>query len=362
MCGVALSSFFRECFDTLVQDPALATTLFRGGGAARRREVRLWNLPRETKRAVFVSKITGRSGYYLEQLTFMASLVPFLVLQRPDVIVLSDFCLAHFLWHWRRVTRAHFKILFSNGGPTDPPFPRWDHVHQVAPIHVRAACAAGEPLEKQSLVPYGIQMPEHLPELSEEERTHLRQALALPPHQPIVLSVGLINRSHKRMDYLVRELAALPAPRPFLVLLGQQDDTSGEVRVLAEELLGKDQFQIRTVSSEQVRQYYLAADVMVLASLAEGLGRVLPEAQSYGLPCLAHDHEVQRFALGECGIYGDFSQPGVLTQLLDRTLREGYNLPMRRERHQSVYNRFNWSLLRPQYVRMIERCLQSAQP
>lgn len=353
-------SFSRECFDALAPDPALDMTLLSGGGPRRRGEVRLWTLPRGTAFAARLARLTGQSAYFLEQLTFMASLAPRLAAGRPDVVFLSDFCLAHFVWHWRRVTRARFKILFSNGGPTHPPFPRWDHVHQVAPAHVQAACAAGEPLSKQSLVPYGIGMPTVLPELSPDARADLRRALGLPPpDRPLVLSVGVLNKAHKRMDYLVRELSALPAPRPFLVLLGQTDSETAEVRALAEELLGADGFLLRSVPGDQVPQYYQAADIMVLASLWEGLGRVLPEAQSYGLPCLAHDHEVQRFALGEYGLYGDFSQPGALTRLLAEALQDGPAPALRRARHQSAYERFSWALLRPRYVEMIHTCLQS---
>lgn len=355
-------SFSRECFDALGADPALEMTLLKGGGISKGREVRLWNVPRETAAAAWLSRKTGQSGYFLEQLTFMASLAPKLARQKPDVVMLSDFCLAHFVWHWRKVSRGRYKILFSNGGPTNPPFPRWDYVHQVAPAHVQAAQAAGEPLEKQSLVPYGVGMAESLPVLSETARAALRQELGLPLERLVVLSVGLVNKSHKRMDYLVRELAALPASRPYLVLLGQQDAETGEVRALAEELLGKENFQIQTVAGEQVASYYQAADVMVLASLVEGLGRVLVEAQSYGLPCLAHDHEVQRFALGEHGLYGNFAQPGALTGLLTRALDEGFSLSLRRARHQSAYHRFSWQLLRPQYVEMIQRCAQLSPP
>ena len=53
--------------------------------------------------------------------------------------------------------------------------------------------------------------------------------LGLPAGQPVVLAVGMLDGTVKRTGDLIRELAALPAPRPFLALLGADDPDAGAV-------------------------------------------------------------------------------------------------------------------------------------
>ena len=168
------------------------------------------------------------------------------------------------------------------------------------------------------------------------------------------MSVGAVNKWHKRMDYVVREVAALPEPRPYLVLLGQQDEETPDVRALAEDLLGTDNYQIRTVPYRDVAKYYQAADVFVLASLAEGFGRVFLEALSWGLPCLAHDCDIARYVLGASGLRADFEQPGSLMGLLREALSEGDAPSAWRRR--DAFQRFIWQQLGPEYVAMIQKC------
>ena len=148
----------------------------------------------------------------------------------------------------------------------------------------------------------------------------------------------------------------MPKPRPFLVLLGQQDAESPEIIQLGQELLGVDQFQVRTVAREQVTNYYQVADLFVLASLHEGLPRVLVEAMSHGLPCLAHDYDITHFVLGNEGYFANFELTGSLANLISKVLSEGDNEIKRKNCHRQVYDRFSWQQLSPAYVDMIQRC------
>jgi glycosyltransferase involved in cell wall biosynthesis len=106
-----------------------------------------------------------------------------------------------------------------------------------------------------------------------------------------------------------------------------------------------------TVPAAEVADLYRVSDVFVLASIAEAQGRVLIEAMAQGLPCIAHDSEVQRFALGEHGLFGDLTQPGELARLL----AEPFDLlgSAGRTAHDHVYRRFSWDCLRPRYVELL---------
>ncbi|MCB9079350.1 MAG: glycosyltransferase family 4 protein [Anaerolineaceae bacterium] len=349
-------TFTQECFEALAEVPSLDVTLFKGGGQSRGKEIKVWNLPRNTSIAKWLGKTTGRGAYYTEQVTFTLSLLPYIQQKKPDVIFFSDGTIGNNLWHWRRITNQPYKLLFSNGGPLSPPFPRWDHIQQVTPYQLDNALAAGEAEHRQSLVPYGINMPAELPTLSPTERRTTRQRLGLPPERPLMLSVGAVNTSHKRMDYVIREIASLSEPRPYLLLLGQQEAESAEIVALGRRLLGKDNFQVKTVAAEAVTDYYQVADVFVLASLHEGFGRVFLEAMAHGLPCLAHDYDISRFVLGPEGYLANFKQSGSLANLITRVSQADNITAKHHQRHHRIYERFSWEKLRASYVEMIQRC------
>lgn len=349
-------SFTQECFDTLLQESSLDIHLFKSGGEISKAATVLWNISRTTAIANKIGKLIGRNAYFVEQMSYFLSLLPYIYFQKPDVVYFSDGNLGNLLWHWRRLSNQDYKLLFSNGGPLSPPFDRWDHVQQVAPVHLETALKAGAALETQSLLPYGLHISAQLQILTTTERVALRSQLSLPADRTLILSVGAINKSHKRMDYLIHEVATLPEPRPYLLLIGQQEVESPEIQSLGNQLLGKDNFQIRTVAPEEVKHYYKSADVFVLASLGEGLPRALLEAASYGLPCLAHDYEVTRFILGDGGYLTNLEIPAHLSGLIAQALVEKDGVVKRELRHYRIYEQFSWEKLCPRYVEMIHRC------
>ncbi|MBA2517166.1 MAG: glycosyltransferase, partial [Solirubrobacterales bacterium] len=177
--------------------------------------------------------------------------------------------------------------------------------------------------------------------------------LGLPVDRPIVLSVGALDRSHKRQDYVITEHARLPPPRPHLVLLGHESAESPAIRALARERLPSEDITLKSVPAGEVADYYAAADVFVLASTREAFGRVLVEALAHGLPCIAHDYDVPRWVLGEHGTFADLTVPGGLADAVSEVL----SVPDGRaaDRHAYVRAHYSWDALRPRYVELIRR-------
>jgi 1,2-diacylglycerol 3-alpha-glucosyltransferase len=351
-------SFARECFDAISCEPSIEIMLFKGGGRPRRREVRLPNIARKRPLGKIIGRLINKSPYLVEQVTFTVSLLPYLLIQRPDIVYLSDGSVGRLLWCWKKATGAKFKLLLSNSGPLNPPFPRWDHIQQVTPVDLNVALQVGEPPERQSLVPHGIKIPRALPRPVGSERASLRVALKLPPNRPLVLSVGLVDKSRKRMDYVIDEIAGLPEGRPFLVMLGQTDAETPQVAELARRLLGEEEYALRTAPQEDVAQYYRSADMFVLGSLHEGFGRVVIEAMSHGLRCLVHDTEIMHYLLGEFGYFGNFAVPGSLAHCMRLAMSEE-PAANRLAQQRVAYERFSWDQLRPAYVKMFRGCLRA---
>ena len=159
------------------------------------------------------------------------------------------------------------------------------------------------------------------------------------------------------MDYLVNEVAGMRIPRPFVLMLGQQDKESELVRKLAEEKLGAGNYMIKTVPKESVAEYYGAADKFVLASLNEGFGLAYIEAMSYGLPCFVHDCAVTRFIFEDRENRADFQQTGALAQLLEHHGMQPDTPGEKASRHAFVYNKYSWDILTPQYLDLVRRCM-----
>jgi 1,2-diacylglycerol 3-alpha-glucosyltransferase len=349
----------RECFHALRSEASLDVNLVKGSGDSAAGELVARTARRESATARALARMMPRrryAAYDVEQAVFTAAMLPHLRRLRPHVVFVSDWLTSRALAGTRRYMHRPFSLVVSNGGPWPPEVLRHaDHVQELTPAALDTALES-DTRERHTLLPLGVAMPPRPMVAAETERYRLRRILGLTEHRRVVLSVGALNMHHKRLDYLIEEFAALPPPRPLLVLLGAKEAETPAVRSLAADLVGPSGCLIRTVPSAQVADYYRAADMFVLASLVEAFGRVLVEALSHGLPCLAHDGPVQRYVLGPHGHFADLRERGSLTRLLSalggRELAPGAAW----ERHRFVRERFSWDALAPRYAELLRRC------
>lgn len=343
----------RELFELLKDASDFDLFLLKGSGPKQDNERIVFNLHRDSLLTRLICKLIGLQWrYYVEFATFASALAPRLALWRCDVFYALEAPIYKFLWRWRRRFGARFKLVHSTAGQLgEIPASRNDFLHHVTPAYQEQADRCGFLPENQFLIPHFI-------DTSLMQRTTdtegLRRELGALPGVPVVLSVGHIDCEVKRMDYVVRECAALDRP-VFAVLVGQQDAGSQRVRTLAEQCLGKHGFAIRTVSREELPRYYSLADVFVLASLREGFGLVLLEALACGTPVITHDHDVARWVLDGQGLLADLSRPGALASALERTLSVSQSEAARHARCDYVRRRFDVAVLREQYAEMFRR-------
>lgn len=358
-------TFFTETFTALRgSSPDVDIHLVKGGRATREGEHRVWCVPRTTALARAISKLTRRPLNAVEYFTAVPAVCWWILRHRPDVIYYPDEPLMRRLWTLKPLLGFKFKALFHNGGPMDPPFAKPDHVHQTAPFYLEQALAAGEPASKHTVLPLPISVPTTPISDDPQERAALRERLDLPAERVILLSVGWISSTHKRMDHLIRELAQIPEERrPFAVLLGAMDEGSEEIRALARQLLRPTDYVIRSVPPPEVAAYYRAADLFALGSLKEGYGLAYVEALSHGLPILAHDHPVQRFVLGETGLstmppgteFVDMAAPGALAQAIEHRVGQLLPASQRLARREALRAQISWEVLRPKYLDLFRK-------
>ncbi|MDQ3742298.1 MAG: glycosyltransferase family 4 protein [Actinomycetota bacterium] len=347
-------SFARDCFEALRDEEGIDLELVKGSGPAGERERSVRTITRDNPIARALGRATGREPFRFEQVAFGLSLQPLLLRRRPDVVYFSEWHTGLVLAALKRATRLRFRTVLSNGTMAVANFEHLDHVQELTPAALEGNIAMGADPRRHSMLPLGFALrPEHTP-VGDDERAALRRRFGLPADRHVVVSVAALNKHHKRLDYLVEEVARLPeAERPYLLMLGQPEPETPSIRALAAQRLGPDGHDIRSVPQADVEPISRACDTFVLASLGEGLPRALIEGLATGLPCLTHDYGVTRFALGEHGSFADFTRPGALAGLLRERLAAEDPPGAAAARHRYAYESFSWDRLRPRYVEML---------
>ena len=204
-------------------------TLFKGGGEKDLHQVVVPHLSRDGFLASipFLSSRSSRSPYYFEVLSFLLLLMPRLLEGGFDILHFTDCSIANFLYHFRTKFKRKFSFqtLFTNGNPVvDKSTSRVDFLHQLTPLQVEQMLDLGIASEKIIQIPFGV----HCKRLSErKDKTDLRVEYGIPQDKIVVLAVSAINRSHKRIDYLVNEVSRL-GPDYFLLVAGHMEDPSIE--------------------------------------------------------------------------------------------------------------------------------------
>lgn len=345
-------SFARECFDVLKDRPELEIELVKGSGPAGDRERSVPTLTRESPLARALGRATRREPFRFEQFEFAFSLLPTLLGTKPDVVYFSEWHTGLGLALLRRLTRSSYGLVLCNGTMMVDSFGHLQRVQELTPAALDEVLRRGGNPARHTMLPLGFAIDAGFEPLPAAARAALRERLGLPRDRRVVLSSAALNRHHKRLDYLIEEVASIAEPeRPFLLMAGEPEAETGGIRALARERLGEAGHSIRTVPQREVPDLHHASDVFVLASLGEGLPRALIEALANGMPCLTHDYGVTRYALGDHGRFGDLTQAGGLAGLIRAEPER--DPAQERARHRYAYEKFGWEGLVPGYVELL---------
>jgi len=304
-------SFARELFDALSTKGDVV--LFKGSGKSGGKEIVVPCIRRD-----FLERFMApERAFYYEQISFAVALIPYLAMRKIDVLHYSEGNVGNALARLVRWTGLHVKLVQSNGGPVHPRHFRPEvFIHQVSKQGLDEATYWGVAPDRMSLIPYGIESSNFRTTI---ERQELRKQFDLPLDRFIILSLAAFKKKHKRIDYLIREVAALKDPSNFLCMAGEPTEDFPELKEIATRLL-PNQHVFLTVPRREVPKLLASADLLVHGAVHEGFGMVLLEALSAGTPVMCHNSDHFKWVLGDAALYVDMNEDGALTAAI-RKLR-----------------------------------------
>lgn len=349
-------------FDALQRHSTLDVRLFSGGEHPGAKA--LWNFPRSsiwTKPIQYIPFMSEQHRweftYGVEQVSFWSALNFELINWKPDAVWVKDVPLAHMLLASRVAFNLKFKIILANGGMFKPKtYECFDLTQQLQHQAFDEAIEYGIPAEKMEILGNCVPAPSAV---LADERALVRQSLGLNESDYVIVCVAAWNKYHKRIDYLLNEVANLTDPNIKLLLCGAPEVDTHELQEQGKALLG-DRVQWLTVEPEKVASILQASDVFVLPSLRESFGNVLLEAALCGLPVVTHPHDGAQFVIADDFWMTDLTEPGSLTKRLswlkdNAATIEGHVQQLK----DSVNKRFSEESLVRQFQQMVRRTVYS---
>lgn len=309
--------FARDLFELLKND--LDITLFKGGGNHDDREIVIDNISRNSEllRDVHVAvspkwieAVKEQERLRIEAETFAFGALRPLMEGAYDVIHCLEKEVCNVIYTNRHLFAKTPKVLFSNGGAIPAKrLPACDFVQEHTDYNLERSSK-----DKAFMIPHGVDTAKfHIGVTSD-----FRSQCGIPDDAFVVISVGTICYWHKRMDYVIREVAQVPDA--YLVIVGQECPDTEEIMVLGKQLMG-DRIVFTKMDHDDLPQAYAAADVFFLGSLFETFGIVYIEAMAMGLPVVCTKHSNQRQLIKE-GVFLDLERKGVVAEVLAPARRQ----------------------------------------
>ena len=299
------------------------------------------------------------SAYQMEQSTFALNLFG-LVRNRFEILHTKDPQVALLLHAAHRAGLSRAKVVLNHGTEEPPEFlNRFDYLQHLAPVRLEEAIRQGVRARRQFAIPNFVDTDKFSP----GSGVALRRRLGIPQDAFVVLCVSAMRRRHKRIDWLLREIAGVAGqtPRPlYLLVAGATTPETDSLIRMGKELLGGRAIFLIDYPRERMPEVYRAADLFVLTSLKEMLSNASLEALASGLPCVMHREPVAQWAIGDGGETIDMQQPGTLAQALVHYHHPERRVPAGERARRQALARFSKDVVLSQQLEMYRAVMDDA--
>lgn len=297
------------------------------------------------------------SPYNLEAFSFTRRLLPYLR-SDFDLVHLQDPPVARWLLAARRAGRIQADVILANGTEEPPEvLCEFDYLQELDQFGLDELAALGLKKPGWFAIPNFVDTEIFRP----GDSNGARGALGLSQDAFVLLSVGALHRSFKRMDWLIREFAQHHCEHPtsVLVLAGATTPESASLIAEARSLLGDAVRVFSDVDHDQMPRLYQAADAFAFCVTHGIYGIALAEAAATGLPCIVHDWQRVKWVAGPEAIVIDMTCKGALAEAIGRLCRD----PRRRASLAEITRKWAEQELSkraiiPRYIDMYQRILE----
>ncbi|MDE2222746.1 MAG: glycosyltransferase family 4 protein [Candidatus Omnitrophica bacterium] len=295
------------------------------------------------------------TNYTLEETTFALNLLPELFVKQYDIIHTQDPDVAFILQHFCRWCWLKSKVILGHGTEEGFEFLKaFDYLQHLAPYHKQEAESAGVKSKQSFAIGNFIDTETFQPGMPQR----LRQEIGIPQDAFVVLSVAAIKKQHKRIDYLIDEVAGIRNDKVYLLVAGAKENETEELIREAEKKLGSRAVFLTNFPRSRIQEVYAAADVFVLCSLKEMMPIALLEALASGLPAIINRYPVEEWMIGRGGDAIDMSRPGELSLAVEKYLDLKYNNEKSQAAREQAVRNFSKEAVLGQYLKMYESTLR----
>jgi glycosyltransferase involved in cell wall biosynthesis len=244
-------------------------------------------------------------------------------------------------------------VVVTNGFTTRPTnLKKFEFVHVLAPYYMELANRLQLDTRNWFFVPQPVNTDVFKP----RSRDETREFFGMRADDFVVLVVGAINWSYKRIDHAIREVSTLKKtyPKTKLLVVGEAERETPMVVNLGRRLLGNDAI-FHTTKHDLMPWIYPVCDVFVLPTRKEITGNVFTEAMACGIPTVGDDYPVTKWLIGAGGDTVNMRQEGKLAGLLETyAMDEALRNARAREARNRAVSTFSAEVVGPQYVKMFE--------
>ncbi|HVM62393.1 MAG TPA: glycosyltransferase family 4 protein [Verrucomicrobiae bacterium] len=332
-----LGKVLRGC-ETWSQDLAaelhrrgMDVTLFQGGGPSDVAYARYIPCPDHTHPFwKYMTTLTRHglwryglgSPLHLQQAVFGRRVARELRDGRFDIIHTQDAGTALVLERARNAGRHPAKVILANG--TEEPFEflsQFEHVQELAPYYLETDRKNGlSPDREWFAIPNFVDCEVYKP----GNRAQARQKFGIPQDRFIVFDAAALKLTHKRLDWLAREVATARREYPeiMLIVAGAVTSETPRVEQAVHKHLGEDAWILKNVPRCNMPDLYRTADLFAHSALTEMFAIVLLEAGATGLPLRGHKFPVIEWVIGTGGVCVDMEKPGELARSIIESLED----------------------------------------
>jgi glycosyltransferase involved in cell wall biosynthesis len=289
-----------------------------------------------------------------ELISFFSSLLLEVITKKPKAIYLGEYKLYCYLFKIRKFLKLDYSLVLYTGGQVSPGLfdTRKDFIHHVTDIYYDDLVSAGFPKERQFVLPHFISLKK---EINSIDNKLIRSKAK---DKKIIISVGVIDSTIKRMDQFVKVLSD-EADNYFPIILGEFTDETDKIIEDLNTYFGKDNYFVGKVSKEALYAYLKQADLFMMLSPKESFGLASLEALSVGLPVICCEFHESRFVLKNNAFLIDCNDIYHIRATLSRALHNSTTDLDKLHRIKFVKENYSWESLSTKYINMFNCFVQN---